>query len=214
MEKLSGKNILEIFVKIKDTMVENKDSLCELDAVLGDGDLGLSMSNGFSKVSDELLNYSENRVGKIIMKAGMVLAEEVPSTMGTLIADGLISAGKSLGDKTEIDLADLSLFFSQFVNRIIITGKAQFGEKTLVDSLYPASKTIEAFLDKDSDYKTVFKSAYESAKEGSQSTKKLISKYGRAKWFGEKSIGKEDPGAVAGVYFVKAFNDYFQSFII
>ena len=81
MKKLNNKNIKDIFTKIKETMEINKDLLFKLDSVMGDGDLGISMSNGFLKVDEELFNYNEPKVGKIFMKAGMVLAEAAPSTM-------------------------------------------------------------------------------------------------------------------------------------
>ena len=212
MKKLNDKNIKEIFTKIKDTMCENKDLLFKLDSVMGDGDLGISMSNGFLKVDEELLNYNEPKIGKIFMKAGMVLAEASPSTMGTLVADGLLKAGMCIQDKMQVDLKDLSLVFSEFVDRIIITGKAGCGEKTLVDSLYPAAKALEDSLKENKNYEDSFKAAYEEAKKGSQSTKEMLSMHGRAKWFSEKSIGNEDPGAAAGVLFVKAFYDFFKRF--
>lgn len=210
MKKLNDKDIKKIFTKIKDIMIENKDLLFKLDSIMGDGDLGITMSNGFIEVEKDILNYNEPKIGKIFMKAGMVLAEASPSTMGTLMADGLLKAGMCIQDKIEVDLRDLTLFFSEFVNRIMVTGKAKCGEKTIVDSLYPAARALEDSLKANKNYKDSFKSAYEEAKMGLQSTKKMLSMHGRAKWFGEKSIGKEDPGAAAGVLLLKAFYEYFK----
>ena len=210
MQNINHKNLREIFGKIKDVMNENKDFLFKLDSSMGDGDLGLTMSNGFAKIDEALKEFNEDKIGKIFIKAGMVLAEVSPSTMGTLIADGFIKGGTIIIDKIEVDLADLSSFFSEFVGRIIITGKAKPGEKTLVDSLYPAAESLKESLIKNKNLKDSFKEAYEKAKIGFESTKNLTSKYGRAKWYGEKSIGLEDPGAAAGMLFVKAFYDYFK----
>lgn len=210
MESINQNDLKQIFSEIKDVMIENKDFLIKLDSAMGDGDLGLTMSNGFSKVSEDLAEFKEDKIGKIFIKAGMVLGEASPSTMGTLIAGGLIKGGIALKDKTEANLSDLSLFFSEFVDRIIITGKAIYGEKTLVDSLYPAAESLKESSDKNKNFKESFKEAYEKAKIGFESTKDLISKYGRAKRYGEKSIGMVDPGAAAGMLFVKAFYDYFN----
>ena len=210
MESINQKDLKKIFSEIKDVMNENKDYLIKLDSEMGDGDLGLTMSNGFSKVNEDLKDFNEDKIGKIFIKAGMVLAEASPSTMGTLIADGLIKGGMVVKDKTEVNLSDLSLFFSEFVERIIITGKAKYGEKTLVDSLYPAAESLKESLTKNKNLKDSFKEAYEKAKIGFESTKDLISKYGRAKRYGEKSVGMVDPGAAAGMFFVKAFYDYFN----
>lgn len=210
MESINQKDLKKIFSEIKDVMNENKDYLIKLDSEMGDGDLGLTMSNGFSKVNEDLKDFNEDKIGKFFIKAGMVLAEASPSTMGTLIADGLIKGGMVVKDKTEVDLSDLSLFFSEFVERIIITGKAKYGEKTLVDSLYPAAESLKESLTKNKNLKDSFKEAYEKAKIGFESTKDLISKYGRAKRYGGKSIGMVDPGAAAGMLFIKAFYDYFN----
>ena len=210
MESINQKDLKKIFSEIKDVMNENKDYLIKLDSAMGDGDLGLTMSNGFSKVNEDLKDFNEDKIGKIFIKAGMVLAEASPSTMGTLIADGLIRGGMVVKDKTEANLSDISLFFSEFVGRIIITGKAKCGEKTLVDSLYPAAKALKESLIKNKNLKDSFKEAYEKAKIGFESTKDLISKYGRAKRYGEKSVGMVDPGAAAGMLFTKAFYDYFN----
>jgi dihydroxyacetone kinase-like protein len=209
-ECINSKEMKEIFSKIKDVMTKNKDFLFKLDSAIGDGDLGITMVNGFSKVEEALSSYTEDKIGKVIVKAGIVLAEASPSTVGTLIADGLIKAGMILNDKTEVSLSDLSLFFTEFVNRIIETGIAKFGEKTLVDSLYPAAESLKESALKNRNLKDSFKEAYEKAKGGFETTKDLVSKYGRAKWYGEKSNGIRDPGAAAGMLFVKAFYDYFK----
>jgi dihydroxyacetone kinase-like protein len=125
MQNINHRDLREIFSKIKDIMNENKDFLFKLDSAMGDGDLGLTMSKGFAKVDEALKEFNEEKIGKIFIKAGMVLAEVSPSTMGTLIADGLIKGGMPLKDKTEIGLLDLSSFFSEFIERIIIIGKAK-----------------------------------------------------------------------------------------
>ena len=210
MQNIDSKDIKEIFSKINEVMNENKDYLFKLDSVIGDGDLGLTMSNGFTKINEALVGFDEDKIGKIFIKAGMVLSEVSPSTTGTLIADGLIKGGMAIKDKKEINLSDLSLFFSEFINRIILTGKAGCGEKTLVDSLYPAVKSLENSLNDSKNLQESFKEAYMNAKAGLESTKEMISKHGRARWYGEKSIGLEDPGAAAGVLFIKAFYDYFN----
>ena len=210
MQNIDSKDIKGIFSKINEIMNENKDYLFKLDSVIGDGDLGLTMSNGFTKINETLVGFDEDKIGIIFIKAGMVLSDVSPSTTGTLIADGLAKGGMAIKDKKEINLSDLTLFFSEFINRIILTGKAKCGEKTLVDSFYPAVKSLECSLIDNKNLKESFKEAYINAKSGLESTKEMIAKHGRARWYGEKSIGLEDPGAAAGMLFIKAFYDYFN----
>ena len=99
MEKMDARDIKKVFEIIKEIMDENKEWLFELDSAIGDGDLGMSMSNGFQKVYEGIKDLEEEKVGNIFIKAGYILAEEAPSTAGTLIANGLIESGNSVINK-------------------------------------------------------------------------------------------------------------------
>jgi dihydroxyacetone kinase-like protein len=210
MDKIDAKGIKELFDKIKDIMVENEDLLFKLDSEMGDGDLGLTMSKGFSKVSEVVREMDEEDIGKIFIKAGMTLASGVPSTMGTLMATGFMRAGKAVIGKIEISLADFALMMKDFVNGIIERGKAKPGDKTIIDSLLPASDTLEEASEKGESLTCGFKEAYSSSKKGVESTKEMVSKHGKALYHIERSAGSEDPGAVAGMLLMKAFYDYFK----
>jgi len=210
MNKLNSSDLEGLFAKIKDIMIENKDWLFELDSVMGDGDLGLTMTNGFSKICETTFSYKEEKIGKLLIKAGMILAENVPSTMGTLIATGFMKAGKVSKDKIEIDLLDLVEMSSAFVEGIMKRGKTKLGEKTVVDSLYPAFEALKSASESNKSLKEAFRQAYEAANKGVEATKKMVSKHGRGVWYGKKSIGKKDPGAVAGMLLVKTFYEYIK----
>lgn len=210
MDKLNSKNIKEIFYKIRDVMAKNEDLLFKLDSEMGDGDLGLTMRNGFSSVNKAVSEMNEEDIGKIFIKAGMTLASAAPSTMGTLMATGLMRAGKAIKGKTGINLADFALMMKDFVNGIIERGKAKPGDKTIIDSLLPASKALRLASEKDESLKEGFREAYRSAEKGVEVTKEMVSKHGKALYHIERSAGKEDPGAVAGMLFIKAFYDYFK----
>ncbi len=210
MDKLNSKNIKDIFSKIKDIMVENEDFLFKLDSDMGDGDLGLTMSRGFSKVNEVIAEMDEKNIGKIFIKAGMTLASAVPSTMGTLIATGLMRAGKAVKDKKEIDLQDFAVMMESFVSGIMERGKARPGDKTIIDCLLPASKALKFASENGKTLEEGFKEAYRSSKEGVEATKGMISKHGKAVYHIERSAGKEDPGAAAGMLMIKAFYNYLQ----
>ena len=210
MDKIDAKDTKELFAKIKDVMVKNEDLLFKLDSEMGDGDLGLTMSKGFSKVSKVVGEMDEEDMGKIFLKAGMTLASAVPSTMGTLMATGFMRAGKAVRGKTEINLADFALMMKDFVNGIIERGKAKPGDKTIIDSLLPATDALKEASEKGESLIGGFKEAYSSSKKGVESTKEMVSKHGKALYHIERSAGKEDPGAAAGMLLIKAFYDYFK----
>jgi dihydroxyacetone kinase-like protein len=214
MNKLNSSDLEGLFAKIKDIMVENKENLFKLDSAIGDGDLGITMSTGFSKVY-EIISASEEEdigdIGRVFIKVGMTLAETVPSTLGTLMATGFMRAGKTVKGKTEVDLSDSVLMASAFVEGIMERGKTRPKEKTIIDSLYPAFQALKLASEDGRNLKEGFKKAYEAAKDGVEATKEMLPKHGRAVWYGGKSIGKKDPGAVAGMLLIKAFYEYLES---
>lgn len=208
LRTLSGNDIKDIFKSIADLMDEKRDWLIELDGAMGDGDLGLTMSTGFRKAAEALQNLDEKDVGKILTRAGMVIAQSAPSTMGTLMATGFMKAGKVVQGKEEIDLRDLAELVNAFVEGIMARGKAKPGEKTIVDSLYPAARALEQGVKDDKSLKEGLVAAYEAALKGVEETTTMISQHGRAAYYQGKSLGKQDPGATVGMLVLKAFADY------
>lgn len=208
MDALRENEVKEIFKKLNDIMAENREWLIELDGAVGDGDLGITMSTGFKKAYEELLKIEEKDIGKLFIKAGMVFAQTVPSTMGTLMATGFMKGGKAIQGKEEIDLNDFGDMLNSFVEGIMARGKSNPGDKTIIDSLYPAAQAVKLAAGNKKTIGEGLKSGYEAAAAGVEETKKMMSKHGRAAYYQEKSIGKQDPGATVGMLFMKAFADY------
>jgi dihydroxyacetone kinase, phosphoprotein-dependent, L subunit len=208
MNTFTDKDIRGIFDALATLMNEKKDWLIELDGIMGDGDLGLTMSTGFSKTAEALKSFAETDIGKIFGKAGMVLAQAVPSTMGTLMATGLMKGGKAVQGKQQIDLADFTAFLDGFVEGIMARGKAKPGDKTIIDSLYPAVLALRAAVSAEKTLQEGLLGAHQAAVQGLEETEKMISQHGRAAYYQEKSLGKQDPGATVGMLFLQAFVDY------
>ncbi len=208
MTSLNGNDIRAIFSVIRDNVVRSREQLTGLDSALGDGDLGITMCRGFEEVQKALEDFEDDDVGKILTKAGMVIAQTSPSTMGTLIATGFMKAGKAVTGKTEITLADFQAMMQVFVEGIMARGNAKPGDKTIIDALYPAVEELRKAEHEEKSLKNGLSAAYEAAVMGAESTKEMIAKHGRPSYYGEKSIGKEDPGAAVGVLIMKAFAEY------
>lgn len=209
-DSITGGDVKAIFSEIKDEMVKNKDYLCELDAVMGDGDLGITMSEGYSRIVEGINDTDESNLGKMIVKAGTIMASAVPSTMGTLMATAIMRAGKEVGDVKEISLQDIVRMGYAAVDGIKQRGKAERGEKTILDSLIPAVESIERNLAQNKEIYLVFRDAYSAALNGAEATKQMKSVHGRAGWYGEKSVGKQDPGATACMLVFKALSYWFD----
>jgi phosphoenolpyruvate---glycerone phosphotransferase subunit DhaL len=203
MTRLTKNDIIRILHNLKQLFNENKDFLVELDGRMGDSDLGLTMSKAFTAAHDELVDTEETDIGKILMKAGMVMAKAAPSTMGTLMGTGFMRGGKAIAGKSEISTADLADFFQAFVAGIMERGKAKPGDKTIIDALKPAADTLAQLSAQD--IQQALQAAIVSAQKGLESTKDMVAKHGRIAYYKEQSKGQEDPGATAGVILLKGF---------
>ncbi|MDN5315066.1 MAG: phosphoenolpyruvate---glycerone phosphotransferase subunit DhaL [Clostridiales bacterium] len=189
-------------------MTDNRDYLIDLDSVVGDGDLGLTMSDGFSAARDEVSSSSEEDLGKMIYLAGRAMSRAVPSTMGTLTASGLMEAGKNFRGHLEVLDEEFSLFFQYFFDGIKARGKAEIGDKTVLDGLLPAIETMRNQLSEGSPLEMAAKNAEHNSKEAFLATKEMIAKQGRAAIRGDDSRGILDPGAAVAYLLVKGYAEF------
>ena len=211
MTEIRIEDLPELFESIAKLFVEKKDELCAMDANMGDGDLGLTMSKGYSAMPDLIReNTVENNVGKTLFKAGMKMASVVPSTMGTLMASGIMEAGKSLNEKDKIDAKDLVVYFESFAAGIKKRGKCEAGDRTIYDALVLAGERAKEAA-ADGSLLDVASAALKGADEGVEATKDMLPKFGKAAVFSAKAKGIADQGAVAGYLMVKGVCLFLES---
>lgn len=194
------KNFLNTTAKV---MMEEKDHLIEADSIVGDGDLGLTMSDGFTAASDAIKENPIQDCGKLLYAAGKAMSTAVPSTMGTLMASGLMSAGKALKGKTELTREDILSLFDAFLSGVIHLGKAKQGEKTFIDGFAPGCDALHATADVQ--LKESAKAAADASMKGYLGTKGMLAIHGRAATRGEASRALLDPGAYVGALLFKGF---------
>lgn len=191
-----------------DKMLKNKDELIKLDSVVGDSDLGLTMSDGFEAAAKAAESSDEQDIGKLLYAAGKAMSTAVPSTMGTLMASGLMQAGKVLKGLTELPDNEISKFFEAYMNGISHRGKAQVGEKTVIDGLYPAVEKLKECEAQGMDMNKSAEKAAAAAHEGYLSTKGMLAKHGRAAGRGEASRELLDPGAAVADLLFEGYKQY------
>lgn len=194
---MNAASIKKAFVSISDIMAENKDYLIELDQQNGDGDLGISMSNGFRAVSDALQASDETDLGRIFMNSSKVFNENSPSSLGTILSFGMMGMAKALKGNVEADVAQLADAMEAGLNLIMEKAGSKPGEKTVLDALAPGIAALKEAAS-GGDAAEAFKKAADAAAAGSESTKEMRSVHGRAAYYGDKSIGVLDGGSVAG----------------
>lgn len=182
-------------------MTDNRDYLVELDQRNGDGDLGISMSEGFNALVEVLNKMEETDLGKVFRDLSKTFNESAPSSLGTILSFGLMGIAKELKGKTEVSRQEFSVALEKGLDNILDKTGSKVGEKTIIDSLSPG---IESLLSSGSEEdKAAFQNAYEASKAGAEKTKEMMAVHGRAAYYGEKSLGLVDGGAVVGTLIFK-----------
>ena len=183
-------------------MEANKQRLIELDGKVGDSDLGLTMTDGFRAAYDAVKDSTEPDIGKLLYTAGKAMGNAVPSTMGTLMASGLMNAGKELKGVESMDGSNWPTLFTAFYAGVQNRGKAQLGDKTFLDGFYPG---VEALVAGAPDMETAAPLAARAANEAFQATQGMLAKHGRMAIRGEQSREYLDPGAAVAALLMDGF---------
>ncbi len=201
---IQGMDVVNAIRRAGQVLIDQRDYLTALDQALGDGDMGITMN----KVGSALLEYIEanpiDDIGKYLFQLSTAVNRAAPSTMGTLTAGALMSAGKAVRNKTALTPADLVAMFQAADESIQTRGKAKPGDKTVVDALHPASVAFAAAVEQGASLAEAAAAAIRAAETGRDSVTPLRSKVGRASWVGERTEGQVDPGCAMFVLVLKA----------
>lgn len=197
----------EILDCIAQTMAENADMLCEMDASMGDGDLGLTMKKGYQALPELYRGLDEADMGKRLTKSGMKMASVVPSTMGTLMASGWMEGGKRLSHCGAVDAGAFAAFLRGFADGIAKRGKCAPGDRTVLDAMASAADAAETAAASGADLPETAKAAYQGACDGLARTKDMLPKFGKAAVFSDRAKGVADQGATAGMLLVRGLRD-------
>ncbi|MEI2362463.1 dihydroxyacetone kinase subunit DhaL [Priestia megaterium] len=205
--KLTAEDLKAFLKDVVNVMEENKDYLSELDRKLGDGDHGVTMSIGWQAINEKLEGelQSEQDCGKICITAGRTFLSAVGSSVGPLYATGFLRGGKVFQNKSELTDKDLKDFWVAFIEGVKDRGKAEVGDKTMIDTFQPALESLTSNFDKTNDFSLAFLQAVSDGEAGMKSTKDLLSKRGRSSRLGERSLGCQDPGATSAFLILSSF---------
>jgi dihydroxyacetone kinase-like protein len=182
---------------ISKTMTDNRDYLIALDQQNGDGDLGISMSAGFRAIADYAQAAQETDLGQLFFRMSKIFNEKAPSSLGTILSFSLMGMARSLKGKKNASLEETAAALRQGVLLIMEKAGSKPGEKTVLDALCPAMEALQANIATD-DAAKAFAAAAAAAAQGSESTRRMLPKHGRAAYYGEKSLGALDGGSVVG----------------
>lgn len=186
-------------------MAEHRVELIELDRAIGDSDHGENMDRGFQSVLDKLADAAPETPGAALKLTAMTLMSSVGGAAGPLYGTAFLRAGTALGDSAEIDPATWAQALTAARDGIVARGKAQPGDKTMVDAWTPAVEAAQmAVADPTAEPLAVLVAAAEAAEAGAVATDPMVARKGRASYLGERSAGHRDPGAASSALILRA----------
>ena len=178
----------------------------QADQIIGDGDHGIGMARGFAAVAEAVGGETFATVDDLFKKTGMKLITSIGGAAGVIFGTLFTGGAKNMGGLTTFDSAALALLLSDGLAAIQTRGKANPGDKTMIDALAPAATQAKALAGEPLD--AALAGAAEAAHEGMESTRDMVAKFGKAKALGERSLGHPDPGALSLYLILKAMADY------
>lgn len=193
--KLDVEDVERIIERIARDIIEQEDYLTGLDSAIGDGDHGVSMARGFREAAKRMAVMEWKDIGSIFEKVGSTLVSVIGGATGPIFGTFFLKAGKVAEGKEEVDIGDLAAMFEAGLRGVTSLGRAEVGDKTMVDALQPAVMALRRASDEGATMIDAFERAAEAAREGMESTRSLVARKGKASYLGERSLGHPDPGA-------------------
>ncbi len=189
---------------------ENSTYLTELDAAIGDADHGANMDRGFRAVMNKIIDISNMDIGTAFKTVGMTLLSTVGGAGGPLYGTFFLQIGMKTVGKMELNLAEWAEAVEAALNGVVMRGKAEVGDKTMVDALTPAVEALKQAVRDNLPINKALELSTEAARQGMEGTTPLVARKGRASYLGERSAGHQDPGATSSYLILKAAADLWQ----
>jgi len=185
--------------RLREAAERDFEKLNDADGALGDGDLGITLRRGMELVTETQDDLPED-LGRCLMQCAQAFTKSSGSSYGTLLATGLMAMARTLKGETSVEASRLSELVAQARDAMQARGKAELGGKTVLDSLDAVAKALDGRQSAD-DIASAASKAVDDALDNYRDTQATI---GRARMFGEKTIGMDDPGMLAMQTIVKA----------
>ncbi|WP_411337345.1 dihydroxyacetone kinase subunit DhaL [Ruminococcus gauvreauii] len=195
---------------IADKIIENKPFLTEIDSKIGDGDHGIGMAGGMQKARDKVLDMKNTGdVYQVFASAGKAMLMSMGGASGVLFGSLFMAGTRNKEAKQELEASDIACMMRHSLDEIKVRGKAEVGDKTMVDALQPAVEAMESACDEG--LTAMLEEAEHAAAEGVEKTKQYQARFGRAKSLMERAVGYQDAGATSVWIILRAMREYAQS---
>jgi dihydroxyacetone kinase-like protein len=180
-----------------ETVTANAAELTRLDSAIGDADHGANMSRGFRAVRERVLTQDGFDLSTLFKQTGMTLIGTVGGAGGPLYGTVFLRMGQAAAGKEGLTLEEVADALAAALEGVQARGKAQPGDKTMVDALGPAVDALRSAVAAGTEAPAALRAAAGAAQEGAEATIPMLARRGRASYLGERSIGHQDPGATS-----------------
>ncbi len=209
LTELNAEDTRSMLLYVADKIIANKPYLTEVDSAIGDGDHGIGMAGGMQKAKKKLLTMTdETNVYALFEAAGRAMLMSMGGASGVIFGSLYLAGAKDTEPKTSINGDDIAVMERRSLTAIQERGKAQVGDKTMVDALAPAVEALESNRGKS--LLDMLKAAEEGARAGMENTKNYVAKFGRAKSLMERAIGHQDAGATSVYLIFQGMREYVE----
>lgn len=205
---LTQPDVVAALRKQASDLTAQADALRALDAAIGDGDLGITVTIGFQALCEALPQLEGADLGTLLMRAGMAFNRKAASTFGALYASMMMRAARAAKGIDAIGANEFAAMLSAAVEGVQERGKAQLGDKTMLDALIPAAEAATAAAKAGASLVETVGRAAEAAEEGARATVGMRARAGRSSWFSERTEGVPDPGATAVSLMLRSFHEF------
>ncbi|WP_181044021.1 dihydroxyacetone kinase subunit DhaL [Apibacter adventoris] len=208
-EALNVNSTKEMLIYIADKIIESKPFLTEVDSKIGDGDHGIGMAGGLQKAKNKLLTLDNiSNVYDLFNTVGKTMLMSMGGASGVIFGSLFLAGSKNVDPKTELNAQDIAEIMEKGLISIKERGKAQVGDKTMIDALEPAVESLKANSSKG--LHLMLLEAEAAAAQGVENTKKYVAKFGRAKSLMERAIGYQDAGATSVWIIFRSMREYVE----
>jgi len=193
-----------------DVIAEQRAYLTQLDTAIGDADHGTNMDRGMRAAVERVgAIEGDDDIGGAFKAVGMALVSKVGGAAGPLYGTLFLQMGNATAGASELDLAGWSDALAAGLKGVETRGKAEPGDKTMVDALMPAVEALQRAQSDGAELNAALEQSAAAARKGMEDTVPLVARKGRASYLGERSAGHQDPGATSSYLLVQAAVDTF-----
>jgi dihydroxyacetone kinase-like protein len=188
---------------------EHRAELVQLDTAIGDGDHGTNMDRGMRAAVEQVAKVGDDDVGAVLKAVGMALISKVGGAAGPLYGTLFMRMATATAGKAELDLGEWTEAVAAGVAGVQQRGKAEAGDKTMIDALLPA---LDALRDAQSDGAEIadaLRRSADAARDGMLATIPMQARKGRASYLGPRSVDHQDPGATSSELLFRAAAERF-----